>query len=303
MKLPKLNFAPLGKDCVRILAQWSNENQQDLGLVCSVNQVNEEIGYTGFTSHSLVAFVTEVKVALNSPQNFVVCRDHLGKTEDDERVLEILHGDVDAGFEITHLHCEDLELIAKCFESAPRMNFELGTGEAEAKQYASQKILMKDLMSYGYDPDRIAYLTFPTGCLIDEVYNKNNVNQQLCTTMRRFGFDLKGHNSDYATDATLEILSNYLQAINIAPQIGVLMTRTYVDVARVIGYNLKDWENEVYECGEWKRWGSERYALELGGHYHFTSLPEDFTSRAYSAVKETLFFALDYFNEYFRPKG
>ncbi len=95
----------------------------------------------------------------------------------------------------------------------------------------------------------------------------------------------------------------YFDALNIAPQLGVVMTRMYVTVARMLGVDLREWEKEVYDGGEWKRWGTELHAIELGGHYHFNTLPAKLTSWSYTFVEEAVHALLDYFNGHFFPRA
>jgi hypothetical protein len=164
--------------------------------------------------------------------------------------------------------------------------FELGTGESPLKKYPNYNAYVRALFDVlsGYER-KIAYLCFPTGCLIQHTHNQNRVDTMLCEAMTVHGYPLKGHNSDYASNETLRTLSNYVDALNVAPQLGVLMTRAYQDYAQLYGYDISDWETAVVLGDRWKRWGPVQHAIALGGQYHFNTLPERFRENAYLFVR------------------
>jgi len=302
-ELPKLYFSPYSKDVVKMLAECSSSLGVRVGLICSRSQVNSEnrsVGYTGFSQASLAAFVADYDMLL--------CRDHLGKTEDEDLIMKTINADESAGFGIVHLHVEDPILVRRV-ETRTKMLFELGTGEAYPRTTPSYidymdhliETLRRDVPDF---ESHVAYLSFPTGCLIQEAHNLNRVDPSLCEFMRSFGIPLKGHNSDYASAATLHMLRDAgLAALNVAPQLGVIVTRAYVDFARTFGHDLSNWENTVYDGGRWKVWGSEKYAIELGGQYHLNELPAHFRDRAYQFVLDRVYNLLSHYKLHFVGKG
>lgn len=297
-ELPKMYFSPYSRDVVSMMYFWSRRTSTPIGLICSLNQVRAGGGYTGFDPYSLVEFARE---QCWTDQPLVVCRDHLGKTENNDVVHRTIETDEDAGFRVVHLHTENLALIKTCLETYGSLQFELGTGEVTPVNPR----LLQDLAFLAREnrlEKSVAYLSFPTGCKIsaDGVTNVNIVDTFACNRASELGFALKGHNSDYSNAATLQTLKRAgIAAINVAPQIGVVATRAYVNFARMTGYDLEPWESCVIAGNEWSRWGPMRHAVDLGGQYHFNRLPEAFARDAYEYVRDEIGLVMDFFQENF----
>jgi len=271
---PQLYVSPYSKDIVLMTTNYP----VPIGFICSWSQVNPLGGYTGFTPKSLRDFVGP---------NRIIAQDHFLKGGEDPAHIE------DLPYDYVHLHTTDLELIKQCVDHYPNMKWELGTGEDPVPNYIEYMYRLLDIVPV----DRIAYLSFPTGCKIRSCYNVNTVDEDLCENMHAWGLPLKGHNSDYTNREVLWKSAKYLQAWNIAPQLGVIATRTYVTYARTHGLNIADWEDAVINGKRWKRWGGIAQAVELGGQYHFNELPEDVSKGAYPFVKAALYRLFDFFFE------
>jgi hypothetical protein len=252
----------------------------------------------------LAAFVQDLARGSDTDWAMPLCRDHLGKVEDENLVTKTVKADESAGFKVVHLHMEDVNLIRRV-ASPTKILLELGTGESQPKFTSSYADYMASLVAGLSDnvPDfnsRVAYLSFPTGCLIQETHNVNRVDHALCEFMSSLGFPLKGHNSDYADAATLHALRDAgLTALNVAPQLGVIVTRAYVTFARTYGYDLSAWEQAVYDGGRWKTWGSEKFSVELGGQYHLNELPVHFQNVANDFVKDHVWRVVKHYKDHF----
>ena len=282
--LPKLYFSPYSEDTITMLGMFPEE----VGFICSVSQVNPGTGYTGFTPQSLRDYVGP---------NICLAQDHLGKSESDEQVFKMLDAITQANYNYVHLHTTNIDLVYECMKRYD-IHFELGTGEdtIEEDYVTFMQRLLNRVSRY---KDKIAYLSFPTGCKINGVYNRNNVDENLCQSMLQFGLPLKGHNSDYSTVSTLSRLNRYLDALNVAPQLGVLMTRCYLNFARISGINLGWWERAIIEGCRWQRWGPIEHAIELGGQYHFNELPDAYTKLAYNYVRDNVHMLLKHYQKGF----
>jgi len=96
--------------------------------------------------------------------------------------------------------------------------------------------------------------------------------------LRKLGMGLKVHNGDYLSTELLRWHRRLgLDAMNVAPEFGVIESRFLVQMARK--YRIEDeldaWAVEVMGEGNWRRWAEQREtvsserAVELAGHYHF----------------------------------
>jgi len=289
---PSLYFSPYSKHTVDILVDWHKATCQPLGLICSTGQVNVDGGYTGFTQESLREYV--------GPDAYIG-RDHLGKSEDLAKATKMLNDDI-GHFNYAHIQLEDLRdvgAIMSQFNGCIR--WEIGPGECEMKHWDPFDYCEAVLSEC--KPADVFGFAFPTGCKIDETHNLERINASLIEEFKGLGYPLKGHNSDYCSEATLHRLAEFgIDSLNVAPQLGVIMTRAYCDYARVFGYDLSEWEDIVMRGGEWQRWGRERYAVELGGQYHFNELPDGYTERANVFVSMSVNAMLCYYHRNFTER-
>jgi hypothetical protein len=94
----------------------------------------------------------------------------------------------------------------------------------------------------------------------------------------RNGVFIKEHNADYLSDKALQWHPRFgIHAANIAPEFGVVETRTLLSIAKSIGgTNFVDEFSEIALNGlRWTKWmlknsnASEKEKVEISGHYHF----------------------------------
>ena len=260
----KLFVAPYSRDCVRMVSQYSNGK---IGFVCSMDQVNYLGGYTGFTEKSLVRFLRSIE------SSSAVHRDHLFRGALRIQHEDQLEHDVRAGFSTIHLHTTDLGVIRELVLRYPSVTWELGTGEDESDMPWHNVLALMPA-------ECIAYLSAANGLKIDGVTNTNKFYNN---GLSKHGVPVRVHNCDFIS---IDILSKLkAAAINVAPQLGCIMTRAYVSYARRMGYDLRNWESEVFNLGAWRKWTNEpEFAVDLGGCYHFKDLPGEFTKNAYDYV-------------------
>ena len=138
------------------------------------------------------------------------------------------------------------------------------------------------------------YVVVQTGAKVVETYNIGSLNSpyrvedevptavQLPLTinmLRRFGYHLKQHNSDYLTDEVVRWLPLYgVHAANVAPEFGVAESRALLAIleSRQL-HALRDRFLELaYESRKWEKWmlpdsrASVRERAVIAGHYVFS---------------------------------
>jgi hypothetical protein len=118
-----------------------------------------------------------------------------------------------------------------------------------------------------------------TGTQVRECWQAGHFNRDAAKDFHELlsskGVKLKEHNSDYLDRAEIESKRGVVDAINIAPMLGVYQTRAILKLAaeRHLNGPLHDWTNEVYEGKRWLKWTSSRdkeHCVICGGHYHFS---------------------------------
>ncbi len=103
----------------------------------------------------------------------------------------------------------------------------------------------------------------------------------MISVCKKFGILSKEHNGDYLTYKEIKIrFDNGLDAINIAPEFGVLETKILLD-----NINNNDQFNKIWEIcfkGEkWRKWTdytfdfrNKKELIEICGHYHNKEIKE-----------------------------
>lgn len=96
---------------------------------------------------------------------------------------------------------------------------------------------------------------------------------------RRHAVFLKEHNADYLSDEALAWHPRYgVHAANVAPEFGVVETRTLLSVARELNASdfLNEFQSHALAAGKWKKWmvanstASDQEKIDISGHYHFS---------------------------------
>ena len=70
---------------------------------------------------------------------------------------------------------------------------------------------------------------------------------------------------------------NIVDALNIAPQLGVIQTGLVLNKCLIYGIQFNDFANIVYEGSKWKKWlhnndkKNKYLCTQIAGHYHFAS--------------------------------
>ncbi len=166
-----------------------------------------------------------------------------------------------------------------CLTKNPRVRFEVGT-DAIGDKVTNLLDLMWILEKLKAYP--IEFYVVGTGSLIQDFYQVgifDSCNTRQCgEVLKRAGIRLKEHNSDYISNAAMQLRYDFgVDAMNVAPQFGVsqtnfILTRGMVSdsATRVL---LKTWMNEVWEGGNWKKWTDniedQKHCVKCAGHYHF----------------------------------
>jgi hypothetical protein len=231
----------------------------------------------------------------------LVCRDHCGPgfraskkyVEDtDELGFNTVDADIEAGFDLIHVdmchlngtHAEKLEMSRKLIEHVQDrdkdMRFEIGTdenvGEAEADLARIEADI--DYFKAFCDPE---FYVVQTGTLIKEInqvgtYQAGSV-RAMSNLLHNKGVKLKEHNADYLGHHDLSMRRGVVDAINIAPMLGVLQTSFVLHRCLHHGFDTTAFLNKAYDSGRWKKWllnntAENKYLCALtAGHYVFTS--------------------------------
>lgn len=120
-----------------------------------------------------------------------------------------------------------------------------------------------------------------TGSLIKEINQVGNFNkdfvEKIYQILKTKGIKLKEHNADYLSKEEIKEREGIVDAMNIAPQLGVVQTIITLNKCLIYGIDFNVFLNEVYEKGKWKKWMYNHLSEDkllcciIAGHYHFSS--------------------------------
>lgn len=264
------------------------EKGKPLMLIASRNQVDSDSGYVMTTSE------LRQKHWVKFSQNVILCRDHCGpyfldaeKNLSEEQAIEAtkktIANDIENDFKLIHIdtsRCQDPYRAAdKLFEFALKQNpdiwFEFGSEEnigtaAGVSQY------MKDV-KYASQYPNTKFVVAQTGSLTMEDRQVGTFETEVVKHLVEFAeqnnVQLKEHNADYLTAEQILLRKDTgVHACNIAPQLGVLQTKTVLKYADYYGISTADFKETVLNSKKWTKWmlsDNQDKKILVAGHYCF----------------------------------
>ncbi len=264
MKYPKLYIGPMSKNTVDAAIEVS-----DVGFCASRRQIEYDGGYVnGWTTRSFVKYIRQ------NSSDMIIVRDHAGpgqgKKEDDglaslkrdAKLMDIIH--IDPWKKFYYIE-KGIAKTAECIEFCNKVNknclYEVGTEESIRKLtpdglYIFLKGLKKRLGDQLFS--KILYAVIQSGTLLEEDRNTGEYDKERLINMidvcKEFSVLSKEHNGDYLSEDIIKGKFDLgLDAINIAPEFGVIETMCILD--RVSDDKVFDKIYKLcYNSGKWKKW-------------------------------------------------
>tara|TARA_R110002096_G_C14639352_1_gene725453 strand:+ start:2327 stop:3283 length:957 start_codon:yes stop_codon:yes gene_type:complete len=281
---PKYYIGPMSKNVVDAILEFSFETGHKIGFIPSRRQVEYSGGYVN--NWTTVEFAEHVK------GKALIKRDHSGPgqgyTDDD-------------GYESLKYDCENLDMIhidpwkqypayeeglqwtvdmiKFCHKQNPDIEFEVGTEES-IRKFETQEIdtLLTDLKLYLTQQEyrQIKYIVIQSGTSLKGNSNTGDYDRDRLLLMinvaKKHSLLCKEHNGDYIpTNLIKEKFNLGLDAINIAPEFGLIETQSYLDSA----IDIDKFYNICNDSMRWRKWVSSDFIPEnnkkelirICGHY------------------------------------
>jgi len=298
MVTSKLGFGPMSREIIEAIFYSSQKNGKQLMMIASKNQIDYNGGYVGgWNTKEFMGFVNEMKKKYPEA-DVLICRDHCGPgfngINDLEDTYSTIKEDVECGFDLIHIDfcnfkgsheemlLESKKAIEYCLKLNPQIKLEIGTdvnrgealGENDLIRIEKEVKFFKEFCS----PD---FYVVQTGSLIKEInqvgsFNKEFV-QRVLSVLRENNLKLKEHNADYLSREEILKRKGLVDAMNIAPQLGVIQTSLTLTKCLEYGIDFSEFSKEVLLARKWKKWlqnnteENKFLCLLIGGHYHFSS--------------------------------
>lgn len=291
----KFGLGSMSTEIIEAVYQYSNKHSVELMLIASKNQIDYGGGYVNdwdtreYTNHLQI-----LQTAYEKSQ-VLICRDHCGTGFTDKKThysiedpKQTIKTDIEYGFDLLHIdlcryHNHDIiasthELIEYARNLNPSIQIEIGTDAIEEPLDVNKcEITLRQLL-----PHKPTYYVVNTGSLVKEnkqvgKFKYRHDIARLHDICSLYGVQIKEHNADYLSSEEIKIRSGYVDAMNIAPQLGVVQTSTVLHECQKFGINVDKFIYLVYNSGRWEKWEdgnlTENPYLStiVAGHYHYTS--------------------------------
>lgn len=293
-----LGIGPMSSEIIEAVFRYSHYHRKELMIIPSKNQIDYNGGYVNkWTTKEFMDFVKEMREIY--PNNKVkICRDHCGPgfngNYDLKDTYKTIENDIENGFDLIHVDfcyfkgikeeqfAESKKAIEHCLKLSPQILLEVGTDENIGTSYNLPNIgeIEKEVDFFkGFcNPE---FYVVQTGSLVKEINQVGTFNKQFVDNVSKIlkekGVKLKEHNADYLSKEDILLRGSLVDAMNIAPQLGVIQTKLILDKCLTYGIDFDEFLAEVYQGGKWKKWMHNNSAENkflcsvIAGHYHFSS--------------------------------
>src|SRR3989344_7135550 len=289
----KLGVGPMSPQIVEAVFAYSQNHRAPLMLIASKNQIDWDGGYCGnWTTKEYAEYLKTMKRQYSKAQVFA-CRDHLGpgfKNDDLSDVYKTMDADIENGFDLIHvdfchfkgsrkeLLAQSKKAIEYIISKKPGMLLEVGTDENSGAFLNDVEAIEKD-MEFFSAVAPLQFFVVQTGSLVKEQNQIGRFNAEFIAKVKdrakNYNVNLKEHNGDYIEQVEIQKRKGIIDAINVAPQFGVLQTVLTLQKCHTYGIDFTDFLNEAYQSGRWKKWlhkntAENKYLCAIiSGHYVF----------------------------------
>jgi fructose/tagatose bisphosphate aldolase len=280
---PKYYIGPMSKNIVDAIIEFCDETNNKIGLIPSRRQVEWDGGYVNnWTTKDFSKYSNKL----------ILKRDHSGPcqgyTNDDGyeslkhdcKYLNMIHIDpwkkypkYKDGLSWT------IDMIEYCYSINPNIEFEIGTEESiRIFQPKELNQLVKDLKFSLKDKifNQIKYLVIQSGTSLKGNINTGEYDKDRLMSMikivKKHNLLSKEHNGDYIpTNLIKEKIDLGLDAINIAPEFGLIETLSYINE----GIDINKFWKICYDSKRWEKWVDSNFdpytqkldLIKICGHY------------------------------------
>ncbi len=267
-------------------------------FAATLNQVDDEGGYTPWNPHDLVAFVNE-QCAHANVTSYPVCLDHGGPHQKDAHsylsfddslaaVRSSLASCIDAGYSMLHIDCtvpktvgesidasieRTVELVAFCEEtrrkrSSQQLEYELGSDEVKGG--------LTDIAQFEYFLNQITqslqrnnlplplFVVAQLGTSVASTTLDESRTQELAQVAAKFNTGLKCHFADYTDDPSI-LITLRVRGANVGPEFSAAQYRAIKELNNQESSTVIAAVNRaVIESGRWRKWTSYSEPEEFG---------------------------------------
>ncbi len=289
-----LAIGPMSPEIIEAVYKYSHNTHRPFQLIASKNQIDYKGGYVNdWDTKQYMNFIKTMRQTYLDA-SVLICRDHCGPgfngSDDLADVYKTIETDIRSGFDLIHIdfcHYKGprSNALAKASEAIkyakrlnPRIRFEVGTDEIGKKADLFQIRQDVEFFLSHCTPD---YYVVNTGSLVKEdrqsgVFNKE-ITRSANMLLRDYNLKLKEHNADYLTVPQIVDRKGLVDAMNIAPELGVRQTECVLRLCNQYKVDTEAFMAVSYKSKKWKKWlelsnpDDEVLCSTLAGHYNFST--------------------------------
>jgi hypothetical protein len=289
-----LAIGPMSSEVIESVYDYSHSNNTPLMLIASKNQIDYNGGYVNnWNTRDYKESLNTFKLAYPGA-NVKICRDHCGPgfngVYDLDDVYNTIQSDIENDFDLIHIdfcHFQGSkkDLIKEtiyAIQYAQKINssiqFEIGTDEIGKP--VDLKMVQKEIEIF-LEYCQPLYYVVNTGSLVKEDKQVGTFNASLVKKAHKllgsYHIGLKEHNADYLSIEQIQLRNGLVNALNIAPQMGVVQTKKIIELAKYYKIDYHEFLNHSFNSEKWTKWIYDTHPSEkeklaiLAGHYNFSS--------------------------------
>ena len=284
----------MSSEIIEAVFKYSEVNNIPLMLIASKNQIDWDGGYVNtWTTRQYASYISDLKKQYSQAKVYI-CRDHCGpgfKSNDLNDVYKTIDDDIENNFDLIHVdfcHFDgdkksflesSTEAIRYILKKSPQTLIEVGTDENVGARLTDVSRIEEE-MKFFTAITPIHFFVCQTGSLTQEINQTGDFNLSFLVKVRevasRHHLFLKEHNGDYLDAEAIKKRKGLIDAINIAPQYGLLQTYLTLEKSALYGIDAGEFLEDAYLSNRWRKWlfkndKDNRFLCSLiAGHYVFS---------------------------------
>ena len=287
----KYFIGPMSKNVVDAITDFCNKTGNNIALIPSRRQVEWSGGYVNnWTTEEFSKYTPLLKQRDHSgPGQGIVDDDGYESLKYDCQYLDLIHIDPWKKYPVFADGLEEtIKMIEYCYQINPKIQYEVATEEAIRRfEPCELSDLMQQLKSrlFAEVYSKIKYLVIQSGTSLKGtnqtgMYDSERLKDMI-SVCKQFKILSKEHNGDYIPVSIIkEKFSLGLDAINIAPEFGLIETQTYLNEIKDSKTLDRFWQI-CYDSKKWIKWVNPSFdpyvnkidLIKICGHY-VLSYPE-----------------------------
>ena len=287
MEYPKIYVGPMSKNVVDAITEFSNKTNNKIGLIPSRRQVEFDGGYVNnwktkdFSKYSNQLFLKRDHAGPGQGYND---DDGFKSLKNDCKYFNMIHIDpwkkypsFNEGLKWT------ADMIKYCHSINQELEYEVGTEES-IREFNVEDLdmflfsLKKYLTTQQFN--KIKYVVIQSGTSLKGNKNTGKYDKGRLKSMvevaKKYNLLSKEHNGDYITTECIKSKFKLgLDAINIAPEFGLIETLSYIEA----GIDIDKFWKICYDSKRWEKWVDGDFdpikqkldLIKICGHYVFST--------------------------------